>query len=178
MKIYYLIILAAFIVISCSEDETSYDNDFNTLNNISIKEAVSLTNEWRTSKPKITSYVTTGELIVKFPDGREIKKALTTDEMYIAVAPYTNTTHECGTHYISKCQAELGGRTFSLTVTELLGNFIFNGDVTGMNNGFFEIWLPRGKTFELNISYNNLNVKDTITTNADSKTCITTMQLK
>jgi hypothetical protein len=168
------------IIWSCTDTATNpdYDKDYVTISNLDLKAAISLCNDWKDSNPKITSYITPQELIIKFPDGREVKKSLPADSMYVAIAPYINETHSCSTHYLSSCQAELTGKTFKLTIKDDKEIVLFDGNVLSLKNGFFELWLPRNKTLKLHIEYNLTNCDGTITTNNNSNTCITTMKLK
>ena len=84
--------------------------------------------------------------------------------MYIAVAPYINTTHECSNHYPSSCEGELTQKSVKLTAKDDIGNIYFDGNIATLKHGFFEIWLPRNKNIKLTISYNSLNGEETIPT--------------
>jgi hypothetical protein len=98
--------------------------------------------------------------------------------MFVAVAPYVTKTHKCATHYPSSCMGELTSATFRLTAKDDAGAPIFDGDVTALRNGFFELWLPRDKTITLHIVQGALSADETIHTNGDSPTCVTTPNLK
>ena len=117
-------------------------------------------------------------MIIEFPDGRTVKKPLPANEMYIAVAPYINETHECSTHYPSSCNGEIKEKTFVVTAKDDKGNSIFSGNQTTMKNGFFELWLPRNLTISLHIEYNSLSGDEVIGTFDSNKTCITTIRLR
>ncbi|MFH1052635.1 MAG: CueP family metal-binding protein [bacterium] len=175
-KLKYL--LLATILFACNTTtDINYIVEINTLNNMGIKEAISKANEWRVSLPKIKSYVTTEELVVEFPDGREVHKNLPDNEMYIAIAPYVNFTHSCSTHYISTCKAELSNKVLQVIATGANENIIINDKYTAMDNGFIELWLPRNRTININIIYGSLSSSETIITNKDSRTCLTTFKL-
>jgi hypothetical protein len=150
----------------------------NALTNLDAKQAIALANDWRDTEPGITSYVTTTEVIFEFPDKRKVKKTLPDTAMYIAVAPYINTTHECSDHYMSSCSGELTEKTMKLTASDSNGIIYIDGNITTLKHGFFEIWLPRNKNVKLAISYNSLSGVEIISTNNNSRTCITTIQLK
>jgi hypothetical protein len=179
MKILLINILFVVIILGCSPTAVDYSSQESALNGLDAREAISLTNQWRTSYPKITSYVTPLELIVNFPDNKLIKKLLPVDSLYIAVAPYITNTHTCATHYISSCDAELKSKSFNVVAKDSSSGVIyFDKTLESLNNGFIELWLPRNKTIHLHIVYNNLNTDGYITTTDNSNTCITTMQLK
>jgi hypothetical protein len=179
MKIFTLIAIASIIILSCSnETDPDYDSDINSLSGKNIYESINIANQWRVSKTKITSFITPRELVFQFPDGREVKKSLPSDSMYIAIAPYQTYTHTCSTHYLSTCKAEKINTLFAVSVKDDKGNYIFDKQITTLDNGFFEIWLSRNKTFNLHIAEGSLNADEIITTSDVSKTCITTALLK
>jgi len=178
MKFLICLISCLTLLLSCSESTgTNYNDEFSLIENLNIKQSIAKANEWRTIKPKITSYVTTNYLIFEFPDGKEIKKTLPDDEMYIAVAPYINNTHSCTNHYISTCDAELKNKEFNVKAT-IDNNVILNEKIQSLDNGFIEIWLPRNKEIILQVNYINLKAIETIITNNDSRTCFTTFKLE
>lgn len=174
-----ILLVSSLIFISCgSSTEPDYTQNYNSLTNIDAKQAIALANEWHYSAPKIKSHITPTEVIVEFPDGKIVKKTLADSLMYIAVAPYVNTTHECSNHYPSSCSAELTEKLFKISAKDDNGTTYYDGDITTLKNGFFELWLPRNKNIKLLISYNNLIGLETIPTKSDSRTCITTIKLK
>jgi hypothetical protein len=175
-----LSLFAAFVIGCSSSNSAGPDSskDYAVIAGLDVKAAIALANEWRETRPEITSSVTPQVLDVKFPDGRELKTPLPAAEMFVAVAPYVTKTHTCATHYPSSCMGELASATFRLTAKDDAGAAIFDGDVTALKNGFFELWLPRDKTITLHIVQGALSADETIHTNADSPTCITTPNLK
>ncbi len=179
MKTFLLIFSLFFIFLGCSEStDPNYNIDFAKIDSLDLKSAIGLANEWKFTKSKITSHITPTELIIQFPDGREVKKTLPPNEMYIAVAPYISKTHDCSTHYPSSCDGELKEITFKLTAKNTQGNTLFDGNITSMKNGFFELWLPRDLTIALHVEYNSLSADEVIGTFDVNKTCITTAKLK
>jgi hypothetical protein len=178
MKIYITIIALSLLVLSCSEStDVNYNDEISSLGSLSVKESIAKANEWRTLLPKITSYVTTEKIYFEFPDGREVTKNLPDDEMYIAISPYITYTHSCTNHYISTCKAELVNKEFYVEASSDNNTYV-NQNITSMDNGFIELWLPRNKTIEIEIKYGSKSCKETITTNKDSKTCYTTFFLE
>lgn len=169
-------LVAAVLALGCSSTP-NYEADYSAIAGLELKPAIALANQWRGTKPQIVSSVSPAELDVRFPDGRELKKPLPATEMYVAVAPYVNSTHTCATHYLSSCQGELKSTAFHLTTKDDAGAQLFDGDITSLDNGFFELWLPRHKTFVLHIVQGSRSVDETIRTNDDSPTCITTARL-
>ncbi len=174
-----LLIALCSILLGCSNStDPDYNSYFDSLTNLSAKESIEKANEWKFSAPKIKTHVTTSEAIFEFPDGRIVKKSLPDNLMYLGIAPYINTTHTCNTHYPSNCDGEIKEQTLKIKATDESGNVIYNSNIATMKNGFFELWLPRNKSIKLQVEYNSLYGEETIPTNSDSRTCITTIKLK
>ena len=181
MKIYIIVFTTLLLLLSaCSvtSPDSSYDNDLKLISSLSLKEAISTANDWKLSKPEITSYINSDEFIVKFPDGREVKKSLPDNEMYVAIAPYLNNTHTCEIHHLSSCQGEMGKKPFKVIARDENGQVLFDSEITSMINGFFEMWLPRDRTINFKITQDVYSADLIVKTTRNSKTCITTAQLK
>lgn len=172
-----LLVFLAFLAISCNNPNPVYDTDISTFNNSGISQAINITNQWRTTSPSVTTYVTPNEINVTFPDGRNYTKSIKDTLFYVAVAPYITYTHSCTNHYISSCKAELTNKTFSLQILDSNNETYFLGNVNSMDNGFFEFWLPREKVFEFKIGYSGKTCSQYIQTKGNSPTCITTAKL-
>lgn len=164
---------------SCSQsNDPNYDEDYKAIEKAGIKEAVSLANEWHYSKPDIVSFINSDEMVIVFPDGRKVTRSLPEDEMLVAIAPYINSTHECAVHYFSSCTGELKGRNFSVEVFDSDNNIVYDSITKSMKNGFLELWLPRGKEYEVMISHDGLSAQQDVSTYQGDNTCITTMRLE
>lgn len=176
---YAILLMSIFIVFSgCDVVDHSYDDAYDNLQNMDVKEAVSKANDWSKTKPKITSYINDKELIFTFPDDREVKMPLPEDEMYVAFAPYIDDNHSCTTHYMSSCKGELVRKAFKLKAIDNNGATLYDGDITTVVTGFFGLWLPRNRTIGLFIEYGDLSAEVQITTTPGSNTCVTTARLK
>jgi hypothetical protein len=79
---------------------------------------------------------------------------------------------------MSSCQGELPERKFFVKATEKDGNVLFNDNIATLQNGFFELWLPRDRSVELRIKGMGRQVIGRIGTFDKSKTCITTFRLR
>jgi len=79
---------------------------------------------------------------------------------------------------MSSCQGELPETTFDVSAIDQNGNTLFAGPITTLKNGFFELWLPRDRHIQLAIHGLGRKVEGRIGTFGDSKTCVTTFQLK
>lgn len=178
MKYLNFILVIIALVSSCSTPiEPDYDSDYNLIESMEISEAIKLANDWKYTRPKITSYITSTELHIIFPDKREVLIALPIDEMFIAVAPYIEDTHTCSTHYLSSCQGELINKNFALTIVNDQERVVFEGNKSSLRNGFFELWLERDKRFSIKLGYQNKSTEFFIETFEDSNTCVTTVKI-
>ncbi|UCF02806.1 MAG: CueP family metal-binding protein [Deltaproteobacteria bacterium] len=79
---------------------------------------------------------------------------------------------------MSSCQGELVQKEFNVKAVDQEGNVLVNETISTLRNGFFELWLPRNRRIELQIRGLNRKAQGTIETFEDSKTCITTFQLR
>ena len=79
---------------------------------------------------------------------------------------------------MSSCQGELIEKEFDVIAFDQDGNALVYKSMTTLRNGFFEFWLPRNRRINLKIQGLNRKAEGTIETFDDSKTCITTFQLR
>lgn len=175
-------VLTAFILLAAifgcsSSSDSDYDKLYQSLEELNAKGALALANEWKFSASDIKSYINSDELVINFPDGREINKKLPDDEMCIAIAPYLSTTHTCSTHYPSSCQGEMVNKKIEVKATDKEGRILFDGFATTLRNGFIELWLPRNKYINIKIAYEGRTAEQVIGTFKGDNTCVTTMKL-
>jgi hypothetical protein len=79
---------------------------------------------------------------------------------------------------MSSCQGELPDTKFDVSAIDQNGNVLFKGSITTLRNGFFELWLPRDRSIQLTIQGLGRKIEGQIGTFDESKTCVTTFQLK
>jgi len=79
---------------------------------------------------------------------------------------------------MSSCMGELPETTFDVRAVDQTGNTLFNGPVTSLKNGFFELWLPRDRDIRLTVRGLGRKAEGRIDTFGNSKTCVTTFRLK
>ena len=82
------------------------------------------------------------------------------------------------THNFSSCQGELAQQTFSVKAVDQDNNVLVDETMTTLQNGFFEIWLPRNRRIMVSVRQGDLIAQGVIETFPDSKTCVTTFQLQ
>lgn len=180
MRYFSVVAIVIFTILTACSNSTdpNYDDDYNTIKSLSIRNAIAIANEWKHSKPKITSFITPKELKIIFPDERKVILSLPEDEMYVAIAPYIDNTHTCSTHYLSSCQGEMYDENFELTISDENNHTFFEGFVkTGMN-GFFELWLPRGQEFSFNLQFREMKSVFILGSFDNSNTCVTNVRLE
>jgi len=178
-KIMIIVMLIAILMFtSCEESvDVNYDSQFNQINDMEIREAIELVNDWNFSKSEINSFITPKELTVTFPDQRMVKIALPEDEMYVAIAPYIENTHTCSTHYPSSCQGEMTQERFAVEIKEKDGEMMFEGEETTLKNGFFELWIPRDKELIISIEKDKRSAEVSLISDDEAGTCITTTKM-
>ena len=64
-----------------------------SLINLDASEAINIANQWKWTHKDIKSYVTSREVVLKFPNGKIYKIPLPEEKMIVAVAPYVKSTH-------------------------------------------------------------------------------------
>ncbi len=69
-------------------------------------------------------------------------------------------------------------KQFDVRAIDLEGNVLVDETIATLRNGFFELWLPRNRRIQLRIKGFNRTTKGTIETFDNSKTCVTTFQLR
>ena len=142
------------------------------------RQALELANRWRELEPDIHSYVDASAVYFRFPSEKLVEAPLAADSMVIAAAPYINYTHPCAIHAISSCQAELANEPIQVTVIDESGQTVKQKETTTMDNGFVELWLPRGSQYTLHFEARGRSVETTARTYSDSPTCLTNLQLE
>lgn len=99
------------------------------------------------------------------------------DDFYLSVAPYVEATHDCYYHNLASCQGELVEQDLDVTITQDDGAVLVDETVTTYPNGFVGFWLPRDIAGTITVEYDGKSVEAPFATNADSPTCVTTLQL-
>jgi hypothetical protein len=78
---------------------------------------------------------------------------------------------------LTGCQGELVNEQFNVYIEDTEGNVIVDSTVTSRSNGFIDLWLPRDKTYQIQITHDGKKAESKISTFENDPTCITTMQL-
>lgn len=107
----------------------------------------------------------------------EVSVPLPDDELYVSIAPFVETTHECYFHSLATCQGELVGEPVEVTITDAGGDVLVQETTTTYSNGFVGFWLPRDVEGTIEISAGDLTGSVPFATSEGSPTCVTTLQL-
>lgn len=119
----------------------------------------------------------TEELTLAEEDGREATLPLPAEQVYLAVAPYVESTHECFLHSLTTCTGELAGQEVQVRVSDGGARPLIDEARTTAANGFLGLWLPRDRALTLTLGTEAGEVSATHRTLASAATCLTTMQL-
>lgn len=124
-----------------------------------------------------TASITSHELIVN--ESEEITRSypLPSDEFFVSIAPFIESTHECAIHSLTGCQGELVEKEFDVYIEDENGQIVIDEKMTSLENGFIDLWLPRDQNFQVKITYDGKTVASTLSTFEGDNTCITTMHL-
>ncbi|CEA07026.1 hypothetical protein BN1051_00335 [Arthrobacter saudimassiliensis] len=137
-----------------------------------VVEQLDRTNEDRASG--LAASVTYDEVTLTDEDGDAV---LPLDEFYLAVAPFSTTTHDCFHHSLSGCQGELVNEPLQVRITDDAGDVLVDEAVTTYDNGFVGFWLPKDITGTLEVSSAQGTAVQDFSTSTDSPTCLTTLRL-
>ncbi len=119
-----------------------------------------------------------GALVVSDGAGAQVPVAMPDDEVYIAVAPYEQETHDCHFHSLTTCLGELGDTEVEVTLTGDDGTVLVDESRRTHDNGFLGLWVPRGFTGSVTITLAGRAGEAPVSTvSADDPTCITTLRL-
>ena len=160
------------------QDDTALLADFG-LDGMDAREAIEhLDRLGGTERPAaLMASIRTHELVLT-ADGHETTLAMPTDSFYVSIAPYIDQTHDCFFHSLTTCQGELVEADVHITVTDdATGETILDEQTVTYANGFVGLWLPRDITGTLTVTHDGRSVEAPISTDADSATCLTTLQL-
>lgn len=117
-------------------------------------------------------------LTVTASDGKKLAYELPSDEFFVSFAPYLNKTHPCSMHNLVTCRGELANTAFDVLIQDAQGNAVIDQTLQSNTHGFVDLWLPRGQTYTIAVTYDGRSASSTLSTNDGDNTCITTLQLK
>lgn len=117
------------------------------------------------------------ELRIVNEDSTEMSIPLPKDEFFISIAPYVIKTHPCTVHNLAKCRGEMANKIFNVRIEDSEGSVFLDQVMPSIPNGFIDLWLPRDKKFNIQISSEGRTAQSELSTFEDDNTCLTTMRL-
>lgn len=121
----------------------------------------------------------TPEQVIVDPGGAgETALPLGADEFYLSIAPFVDVTHPCTYHSLTTCLGEQQSAPMHLTVRDAdTGEVYAEEDTVTFANGFYGVWLPRGRTVEVTAEIDGRTGQVVTGTGAEDPTCLTTLRL-
>lgn len=166
----FMLLAAVLFVVACSNESIPEEG--------STEDVKELVHEYSVGDIKDeTASITSEELIVTNSDEKETIYSLPEDEFFVSIAPFINETHPCTNHSLTGCQGEMVEEEFEVYIEDKEGNVVLEDTLRTEENGFFDLWLPRDKTYHITINHNGRKVESEFSTFKQDGTCITTMQL-
>ncbi|MDF2938357.1 MAG: hypothetical protein K0Q90_3730 [Paenibacillaceae bacterium] len=119
----------------------------------------------------------TSELLVVENDGTQKTYPMPKNEFYLSIAPFVEHTHTCYNHNLTSCKGEMVNKTVHVNVKDASGKVLIDKDVQTFQNGFLDLWVPRGEKVKVKVDYDGKSSEEELPTNENDRTCITTMKL-
>lgn len=119
----------------------------------------------------------TPEQLILASETEETALDLPEDAFYLSIAPFVNHTHECHFHSLTTCVGELSDQEVDVKITDDAGQVLVEAQRTTFDNGFVGVWVPTGTQGTIEISYDGMTGSTQYSTDEDSATCITDLQL-
>lgn len=166
--------MIAGLLVSCG---SALDDRHGELQRLNATQALERANDWR-DDGSLASRVTSQAVEFEFADGRRHSVPLPADRMVVSLAPYVEHTHPCETHSMSGCQGELVRVPLHVRVIGTDGQAVLDRTLITQDNGFIDLWLPRGGDFTVVVQGERGRAEERIGTHEQSPTCITTLQLQ
>lgn len=169
-----IMLLLSVLLVACSNDraENSVTEEGSTEDIKELVQAYSV-GDIEDESASITSTA----LIVTDSEENEEIYPLPEDEFFVSIAPYIDETHPCTNHSLTGCQGELVEKEFDIFIEDTEGNVVIEDTLKTEENGFIDLWLPRDKTYKIEINHDGKKVESEFSTFEDDGTCITTLQL-
>lgn len=143
----------------------------------SVEQMVEAIDQSPQSRPlPYSASITSAEL--KLSDGQREYVYPLGDRFYLSFAPYISQTHPCFNHSLSGCRGELANTAFEVKITDRSGKVLIQDRVTSYQNGFVGVWLPRNTAGTIEVKYQGKTATAPFATDAESQTCMTTLQLQ
>jgi hypothetical protein len=100
-----------------------------------------------------------------------------TGMFFVSIGPYENKTHSCPEH-VDSCKAEFALSDLNYTIMSKDGEYTIQGTIITGENGFFDLYLPKGKDYIATLTLNDKKGIGIIQTKRGSSNCITDIKVQ
>src|SRR5690625_4600885 len=171
LKMIIMTLLIPIVLGACSTASTSEEEH----GTVDIKQLVQDYSEGTINDQSAS--ITGTELIITENDDQELVYDLPEDDFFDSIAPFIKETQPCSIHSLTDCKGELDENELDVYIENIECSVIVHQTMNRKANVFIDLWLPREKNYQVNISYDGKVTESEISTFENDDTCITTMQL-
>lgn len=167
MKIPFLVLMLALLGLlgGCNDEPSSAQ--------IEVKELVAdLSGSDEVSAASIDDQQVTVE-----EKGDKSVYPLPEEEFFVSIAPYETYTHPCEIHSLTGCQGELAEKEMKVIITDNEGKVYVDKMMKTPANGFIDLWLPRNRTYVVEIEAKGKTGEINFSTFDGDPTCLTDLLL-
>lgn len=103
------------------------------------------------------------------------------DRFYLSIGLYANYTHECYYHNPGTCDAQFKSTPVKYRIQSLNSSFVLENTVKTTDKGWIDYYLPKNQKFnaefEVQGEGGGMRGSGIISTEADARTCISTIKV-
>jgi len=100
------------------------------------------------------------------------------DMFYLAVGLFAYRTHPCPKHIEAECDAEFKNVLVTYTILSDDGEFFLEDSAITRENGFFDLYLPKGKAYVATFTVEGKEGAGIFPTTPGSSDCITDIKVE
>jgi hypothetical protein len=178
------LLISSFIMLGASTlVQAQEPMDAQHFEQLNYKEAVLTANSLYRNDQGIVVKVLPNKITASFANGSSASVAIPQDQFFLSIAPFLSQTHPCTNHVPTGCTGELVGEKMHMSAIDVAtGEEILNQMVTTQPDGFIDFWVPRDRKLAFTFHHGDKNgvyreAKEVISTDENSRTCITSMKL-
>ncbi|MCL4437222.1 MAG: CueP family metal-binding protein [Thaumarchaeota archaeon] len=99
------------------------------------------------------------------------------DRFYLSIGLYANYTHECYYHNPGTCDAQFKSTPVKYRIESLDGSFLLENTVKTTDKGWLDFYLPKNQKYNAEFELQGMRGSGVISTEADARTCISTIKV-
>ncbi|MBC7004758.1 CueP family metal-binding protein [Photobacterium sp. BZF1] len=169
---------AVFLALSSSHSLASVDTlgKAQAFAELTPQQALEQSHQWHRTG-EATVRVMPDAIHAEFADGTKASVPVE-DDFLLSIAPFEQVTHGCTYHVPTGCQGEMVNKAMMVEITDTqTKEVIQSGMVKTQKAGFIDFWMPKNGNYQFTFTYNGKTASEVLSTEGNSRTCITTMQL-